>query len=124
MHRMNRVPRVPLGALLLLGLLYGGGGPRAWGQEKKDTAPPAKLKELLQKVVPTASITPIPGSGTTIILTGNVAHAEDVETVLRIASSMSVGVGSGNIISALRVGSVLQVQLDVVVALVARDEVR
>src|SRR5262249_282658 len=37
MHRTNRVPRAPLGGLLLLGLLFGGGTPHIWAQG--DTAP-------------------------------------------------------------------------------------
>lgn len=218
MHRTNRVPRVPLGALLMLSLLLGGGGARAWAQEaKKDdgkgrhvidmvvngtaflqtkaytdkdgkqvhpkigtvvndrenvvrvsptlsdpstvlltglspgsvtlTVTPApepgavnpleaesvlvnvildvtQLKKILKDTVPTAAVTPIPGAGNTIILSGTVAHSEDVDTLLRVAASVNVGVGPPNIINAMRVGGVMQVQLDVVVALVARDEIR
>lgn len=78
------------------------------------------LRTLLQRVVPTASITPIPGANQFIILTGTVAHAEDVEVVLRTAASV---VGD-KVINALRVGGVMQVQLDVTVARVNRSEVR
>jgi len=82
------------------------------------------LRTLLKEAVPTASVTPLPGAGNTIILTGTVAHSEDIGTIMGIANSISGGVGPAQIINAMRVGGVMQVQLDVVVALVAREEVR
>jgi pilus assembly protein CpaC len=81
------------------------------------------LKSLFQRAVPTANVIPIPGSQGSIILTGYVAHAEDVDTVLRIAASV-VGGGPNAVINALRVGGVMQVQLDVVIAEVNRNEIR
>lgn len=108
------------------------------------------LRRVIQQAVPTSSVLPIAASSTSIILTGYVAHAEDVETVIRAAAGVlrsitgasqaggGAGVGAGaagggtvattpggvEIINALRVGGVMQVQLDVVVALVNRSEVR
>jgi pilus assembly protein CpaC len=80
------------------------------------------LKTLLRRAVPTANINPIPAANNTIILTGNVAKGEDIETVLRTAQS--VVLGPDRIVNALRVGGVMQVQLCVVVAQVTRSEFR
>ena len=83
------------------------------------------LRNILTRSVPTASVIPIPGAGNTIILTGWVARAEDVETIMRIARTFTAGgAGGADIVNAMRVGGVMQVQLDVVVARVARSEFR
>src|SRR5262245_51509300 len=52
------------------------------------------LRSLLQRAVPTATITPIPAANNTILLTGWVAHSEDVDVILRTAASI---VGGGSI---------------------------
>ncbi len=80
------------------------------------------LKTLLQQTVPTANITPVPGGNNTVILTGSVARAEDVQPILATAASV-VG-GADHVINALRVGGVMQVQLDVKIATVSRDLLR
>lgn len=80
------------------------------------------LRTLLARAVPTAAVQPIPGSNNTIILTGTVAHAEDVPLITRTAASV-VG-GPERIIDAMRVGGVMQVQLDTVVAHVNRSAMR
>lgn len=80
------------------------------------------LRNLLQRAVPTAAVTPIP-AGNTIILSGTVPRAEDIETITRIAQS-SIGPGAQPPINAMRVGGVQMVQLDVVVARVSRSELR
>lgn len=83
------------------------------------------LKNLLARAVPTAVVTPMAGAGNTIILTGTVSHAEDVETIMGIARSItSGGATPPQIINAMRVGGVMQVQLDVVLARVNRRETR
>src|SRR5262249_33956136 len=94
------------------------------------------LLNLLQRAVPTANVTPIPGTGNTIILAGTVAHAEDIDVIMRIAQSVigtpgaiagpggTAVVGPSGIINALRVGGVQQVQLDVCVARVNRSKLR
>ncbi len=83
------------------------------------------LRYLLQEAVPTANVVPVRGAGNTIILTGWVAHSEDVETILRIARSFTAGgAGGADIVNALKVAGVMEVQLDVVVARVARGEIR
>jgi pilus assembly protein CpaC len=80
------------------------------------------LRTLLRQAVPSANIVPIPGANNTVILTGTVAHAEDVEIISRAAVSV-VG-GTDRLINALRVGGVQQVQLDVAVARVERRLLR
>ncbi len=89
------------------------------------------LRNILQRTVPTAAIQIIPAANNTIILSGTVAHAEDIPVILRTANSVVLGGGdaadpAGNqrIINALRVGGVQQVQLCVVVARVSRSEAR
>jgi pilus assembly protein CpaC len=79
------------------------------------------LKSILKRAVPTANVVPIPGANNTIILTGVVAHSEDIQIVLETAGAL---VGLGRVINAMRVGGVMQVQLCVVVARVNRAELR
>jgi pilus assembly protein CpaC len=74
------------------------------------------LRTQLRRAVPTANITPIPSSNNAVILTGTVTRAEDVDIILRVAQS----IGGIQVINAMRVGGVQQVQLDVVVASVSR----
>ena len=78
------------------------------------------LKFMLKRVVPSANIEPIPSANGVVILKGTVVKQEDVP--IAIATAQSV-VGTG-VVSALRVGGVTQVQLDVVIAQVSRNELR
>ncbi len=78
------------------------------------------LRTQLRRAVPTANIVPIPFSGNGVMLTGNVARAEDVDVIMRVAQA----VGGLQIINALRVGGVQQVQLDCVIAQVSRNDFR
>jgi pilus assembly protein CpaC len=78
------------------------------------------LRLMLRRVMPTAVVEPIP-SGNTVILSGTVAKAEDVPVILAAAQSIAGGTG---VVNALHVGGVQQVQLDVVVAQVARNQLR
>src|SRR5262249_15422706 len=80
------------------------------------------LRSLLRAGVPKANITIIPAANNTIILEGNVEHAEDIDAILRIAQS--VVLSPDRIINRMRVGGVVQVQLDVTVARVSRTEFR
>jgi pilus assembly protein CpaC len=80
------------------------------------------LRTLLQRAIPTALLTPIPAANNTIILAGTVAHAEDVDVIMRTAISV-VGAPE-KVVNAMRVGGVQQVQLDVCVARVARNQLR
>ena len=77
------------------------------------------LRTQLRRAVPTANITPIPSSNNAVILAGTVDKVEDVQVVLQVAQSVGV-----QVINALRVGGVQQVQLDVVVASVTRSHTR
>jgi pilus assembly protein CpaC len=77
------------------------------------------LRTQLRRAVPTANVTPIPTSNNTIILAGTVTRAEDINIVQSVVQS--IGFQSVN---ALRVGGVQQVQLDVIVARVARTDLR
>jgi pilus assembly protein CpaC len=80
------------------------------------------LRSLLRRAVPTANVEPIPAANNAILMTGFVAHAEDVDAVMRTAASV-IG-RPEQVVNAMRVGGVLQVQLDVVVALVDRSKMR
>jgi pilus assembly protein CpaC len=80
------------------------------------------LKSVLKRAVPTANIVPIPAANNTVILTGTVARAEDIDVVLRAAQS--VVLGPDRVINALRVPGVMQVQLCAVVAKVSRSDFR
>jgi pilus assembly protein CpaC len=81
------------------------------------------LRTLLRRAVPTADIEVVPALNNVLILTGYVCKSEDIDIILRVAQS-TVGGGPGNIINALTVGGVMQVQLDVTVAQVNRTEAR
>jgi pilus assembly protein CpaC len=80
------------------------------------------LRVLLRRAAPTAFIDPIPAANNTVILTGTVANAEDIDIILKTAQS--VVLGPDRVINALRVGGVQQVQLCVVVARVNRSKIR
>ncbi len=77
------------------------------------------LRTQLRRAVPTANVTPIPVSNNSVIMAGTVDKVEDVEVVVRVAASLGV-----QVINAMKVGGVQQVQLDVVVASVTRSEDR
>jgi pilus assembly protein CpaC len=78
------------------------------------------LRSQLRRAVPTANIIPIPFSVNGVMLTGNVARAEDVDVIVRVAQA----IGGLQIINALRVGGVQQVQLCCVIAQVSRNDFR
>jgi pilus assembly protein CpaC len=80
------------------------------------------LRAILRRAVPSANIEPIPAASNTILLTGTVANAEDIDIIMRAAQSV---VGRPEmVVNGMRVGGVMQVQLDVVVALVDRSKAR
>jgi pilus assembly protein CpaC len=94
------------------------------------------IRTVLRRAFPTASVEPIPTGTNTIVLVGNVAHAEEIEAILRVAQGVLVsGVPAGaansgaaggvtTIVNAMTVGGVRQVQLDVVIAQVNRSKLR
>jgi pilus assembly protein CpaC len=77
------------------------------------------LRTQLRRGVPTASLEPIPTSNNTVILAGTLARAEDAPIAVNIAQSIGF-----QVINAMRVGGVQQVQLDVAVVSVDRTQFR
>lgn len=83
------------------------------------------LQATIRRAVPTASVEAVPGPSGGVILQGWVAHSEDIDIIMRIAAQMTAGSASpAGVVNAMKVGGVMQVQLDVVVARVARTETR
>jgi pilus assembly protein CpaC len=93
------------------------------------------VRAVLKRAFPTANVEPVPAGTNTIVLVGNVNHAEEIEAILRVAQGVLVsgvpagaqGTGTGGtttIVNALTVGGVRQVQLDVTLASVNRSELR
>lgn len=86
------------------------------------------VRTVLRRAFPTAQVEPIPTGSRTIVLVGNVAHAEEIEAILRVAQGVLVNnqgaAGATQIVNAMTVGGVRQVQLDVVIASVNRSELR
>lgn len=83
----------------------------------------AYLKSILHQAVKTANVDIIPTLNQTVILSGWVANAEDVDVIMNVAASI-LGGGRNRIINAMKVGGVMQVQLDVTIASVSRSEAR
>ena len=77
------------------------------------------LKTQLRRAVPTGSILPTPINESTVILNGTVSRASDTTVVQQVAEGLGF-----RVINNVTVGGVQQVQLDVVVAIVSRDEFR
>lgn len=83
----------------------------------------AQLRKLIHDTVPTASVTVEPGIGNVIVLSGYVTSPQDADIVQRLANS-AVGGNNSNVINAVQIGGVQQVQIDVVVASVDRNQLR
>lgn len=81
-----------------------------------------ELLEQLRRVVPTAAVEVTALPNNTVVLSGVVSRADDVQTI----TDMTRGIfgQAANINNAMRIGGVQQVQLEVVVAVVNRSEVR
>jgi pilus assembly protein CpaC len=114
----------------------------------------ALLRTTIRKAVPTSNVEPVLAGSRVVILTGWVERAEDVDTIMRTVQTLIgavvavpvapppgtpvpaggaaaapppptvVAEGAPQVINAMRVGGVQQVQLDVIVARVSRDELR
>jgi pilus assembly protein CpaC len=80
------------------------------------------LKFLIIRAVPTATIQVVPTGKDNLLITGVVARPEDADVIMRTASSIAGG--PDRVVNALRVGGVQQVQLDVVMATVSREQFR
>ncbi len=77
------------------------------------------LRTQLRRAVPTANVVPIPTSNNTVILSGTVSRAEDVNVIMSVVQSVGF-----QAVNAMRVGGVQQVQLDVVLVEVDRSQLR
>jgi pilus assembly protein CpaC len=73
----------------------------------------------VRRAVPLSQISVVPNGANSVILTGYVHRAEDSSVALAVAQSLGF-----QVINALRLNGVQQVQLDVVVALVRRSKGR
>ena len=80
----------------------------------------ALLRNLIKRTVPTAKVDVPPGVGNVIILSGYVTSPQDADIITRLANA-SVGGSASNVINAVQVGGVQQVQIDVVIASVDRN---
>jgi pilus assembly protein CpaC len=80
-----------------------------------------QLDAVLRKTVPTANVRLIPAGNNAVVLEGTVDRTEDLLLIQQTAQSV---VGPIQIINGLRVGGPQQVQLDVIVAQVSRNELR
>jgi pilus assembly protein CpaC len=80
------------------------------------------LRNLIRRTVPTANIEVTPGLGNVVILSGYVTSPSDADIVARLAISQSGS--AANVINAIQIGGVQQVQIDVVIASVDRNEIR
>jgi pilus assembly protein CpaC len=80
------------------------------------------LRSVLLRAVPTASLQLIPAATGTIVIAGTVAHAEDIDVIMRTAQG--VVSSADHVVNAMHVGGVQQVQLDCCVALVSRTQLR
>ncbi len=80
-----------------------------------------ELKRTLKRTIRSGNIEAIPTGSGAVVLTGFVDCAEDLTTAAQIVQAE---VGGASVINNLRVGGVQQVQLDVVVAQVSRNELR
>jgi pilus assembly protein CpaC len=83
----------------------------------------ALLRNLIKRTVPSANVDVQPGVGNVIILSGYVSSPQDADIISRLANS-AVGGAANNVINAIQVGGVQQVQIDVVVASVDRTMLR
>ena len=77
------------------------------------------LRNIIKRTVPTAAVDVSPGIGQVIILSGYVTSPQDADTVTRLTINAAGG-NAANVINAVQVGGVQQVQIDVVVARVNR----
>src|SRR5437763_1948432 len=71
------------------------------------------LRRLIRQTEPTANIEVNAGLGNVVILSGYVTSPQDADIVSRLANS-AVGGSPTNVINAIQVGGVQQVQIDVV----------
>lgn len=83
----------------------------------------ALLRTVIKRTVPTSNVEVLPGVGNSIIVSGYVTSPQDADIVARLVNS-AVGANVSNVINALQIGGVQQVQIDVVIASVDRNTLR
>ncbi|MCS6864173.1 MAG: pilus assembly protein N-terminal domain-containing protein [Gemmataceae bacterium] len=83
----------------------------------------ALLRNVIKRTVPTSNVDVQPGVGNVIVLSGYVTSPQDADTITRLATS-AVGGNPNNLVNAIQVGGVQQVQIDVVIASVDRNLLR
>jgi pilus assembly protein CpaC len=83
----------------------------------------AMLRTLIKATVPTANVEVTPGLGNVVILSGYVTTPQDADIIARLANSQ-VGGQNANVINAIQIGGIQQVEIQVVVASVDRNEIR
>lgn len=82
----------------------------------------ALLRNVIRRTLPTASVEVQSGYGRMVVISGYVTSPQDADTLTRLAS---VAAGNpNNVINAVQVGGVQEVQIDVVVASVDRSMAR
>lgn len=81
------------------------------------------LRELIRKAAPTASVEVTPAPNNVVVLSGYATTPQEASVIERLANSQVGGVAN-SVINAMQIGGVQQVQIDVVVASVDRNEVR
>jgi pilus assembly protein CpaC len=83
----------------------------------------ALLRTVIKRTVPTSNVEVQPGVGNVIILSGYVTTPQDADIIARLANS-AVGGTANNVINAIQIGGIQQVQIDVVIASVDRNQLR
>jgi len=80
------------------------------------------LRNLIRRTIPTANVEVTPGILNVVILSGYVTSPQDADVIAQLAATQ-VG-GAANVVNGIQVGGVQQVQIDVVIASVDRNEIR
>jgi pilus assembly protein CpaC len=78
------------------------------------------LRRVLSQVVPSANVKLVQGTGNTLIVSGTVSKAEDIEVIMKTAE----GAVGKNVVNNLIMAGPPMVQLDLVIASVSRSEAR
>ncbi len=81
-----------------------------------------ELIEQIQKAVPTARVDVLASANNTVVITGNVPHVDSVQVVMELARGMFGQ--AANVVNAMRIGGVQEVQIEVTVARVNRSRAR
>ncbi|MBL9014871.1 MAG: type II and III secretion system protein family protein [Myxococcales bacterium] len=119
--------------LLISGLRPGRTTATVWvGGEAKVVAidvgwPVTEMRDALRRALPTGKNLEVAHAGRAVILSGEVANAEDLERAEKIVGGIAAGVyegGDPTLVNALRLAGAQQVQLEVSFAEVSRSSLR